>query len=54
MKLVEHSDYQTTRNIYTHMSQKHLDQAKKDLELMLAKNKKVAQKLHNLLITESS
>ena len=47
MKLVGHSDYQTTRNIYTHLSQKHLDQAKNDLELMFAKNKKVAQKLHN-------
>ena len=41
MKLVGHSDYQTTRNIYTHLSQKHLDQAKKDLELMFAKNKKL-------------
>lgn len=46
MKLVGHSDYQTTRNIYTHLSQKHLDQAKKDLEMMFAKNKKVARKLH--------
>ena len=52
MKLVGHSDYQTTRNIYTHLSQKHLDQAKKDLELMFAKNKKVAQKLHNDLKAE--
>ena len=53
MKLVGHSDYQTTRNVYTHLSQKHLDQAKNDLELMFAKNKKVAQKLHNSEKTES-
>ena len=44
MKLVGHSDYQTTRNIYTHLSQKHLEQAKKDMELMFSKNKKSCTK----------
>lgn len=48
MKLVGHSDYQTTRNIYTHLSQKHLDQAKKDLELMFSKNKKSCTKVAQL------
>lgn len=45
MKLVGHSDYQTTRNIYTHLSEKHLQQAKAEMEAMFSK--KVAQKLHN-------
>lgn len=46
MKLVGHSDYQTTRNIYTHLSQKHMDKARDVMELMFAQNSKVAQKLH--------
>lgn len=45
MKLVGHSDYQTTRNIYTHLSEKHLVQAKAEMEKMFGN--KVAQKLHN-------
>ena len=45
MKLVGHSDYQTTRNIYTHLSQKHMEQAKKDLEIMFSKNKKSCTKV---------
>ena len=45
MKLVGHSDYQTTRNIYTHLSDKHLEQAKKDLEIMFSKNKKSCTKV---------
>lgn len=44
MKLVGHSDYQTTRNIYTHLSEKHMQQAKAEMEAMFSK--KVAQKLH--------
>lgn len=47
MRLVGHADYQTTRNIYTHLSKKHLDSAKTQLdEMFSAKNKsciKVAQ-----------
>lgn len=34
MKLVGHADYQTTRNIYTHLSAKHLDNAKSQLDKM--------------------
>lgn len=45
MKLVGHSDYQTTRNIYTHLSQKHLEQAKEDMLRMFADKTKVAEKL---------
>lgn len=37
MKLVGHSDYQTTRNIYTHLSQKHMDKARDVMELMFSR-----------------
>ncbi len=47
MKLVGHSDYQTTRNIYTHLSQKHMEKARDVMELMFGKNAEVAQKLHS-------
>lgn len=44
MKLVGHADYQTTRNIYTHLSAKHLDNAKLQLDDMFKKScTKVAQ-----------
>ena len=44
MKLVGHTDYQTTRNIYTHLSEKHLSDAKEQLDAMFAKScTKVAQ-----------
>ncbi len=46
MKIVGHSDYKTTMNIYTHLSQKHLDKAKVKIDEMFS-GKKVAQKLHN-------
>lgn len=46
MKLVGHADYQTTMNIYTHLSVKHMDAAKKQLNLMFDGQKKVAKKLH--------
>ncbi len=36
MKIVGHADYQTTMNIYTHLSRKHLDQAKVKLNEMFA------------------
>lgn len=48
MKLVGHSDYQTTRNIYTHLSRKHLDNAKAQLDAMFASKTKVARKLPNV------
>lgn len=48
MKIVGHADYETTRNIYTHLSRKHLDNAKAELDAMFtAQNKsctKVAQR----------
>ena len=47
MKLVGHSDYQTTRNIYTHLSQKHMEKARDVMELMFSQKSNVAQKLHN-------
>lgn len=49
MKLVGHSDYQTTRNIYTHLSEKHMDRAKDEINKLFESGKgpKVAQKLHN-------
>lgn len=46
MRLVGHADYQTTRNIYTHLSRKHLDDAKTQLDEMFSQKKsctKVAQ-----------
>ena len=47
MRIVGHTDYQTTRNIYTHLSRKHLDKAKAQMDNMFAADKtKVAQKLH--------
>lgn len=49
MKLVGHSDYQTTRNIYTHLSQKHLEHAKEEIVRMFAEKTKVAEKLPDVL-----
>lgn len=34
MKIVGHTDYQTTRNIYTHLNKKHLDNAKLKMDEM--------------------
>ena len=34
MKLVGHTDYETTRNIYTHLSKRHLDNAQAQLNAM--------------------
>lgn len=36
MKLVGHTDYETTRNIYTHLSRRHLDTAQQQLNAMFA------------------
>ena len=36
MKLVGHTDYETTRNIYTHLSRRHLDAAQRQLDAMFA------------------
>ena len=47
MKLVGHSDYQTTRNIYTHLSEKHMQQAKTEMEAMFSK------KLHKSCTSQS-
>ena len=46
MKLVGHSDYQTTRNIYTHLSDKYLEKAADEIDRLFAPDEKVAQKLH--------
>lgn len=44
MKIVGHADYQTTRNIYTHLSSKNLNDAKLQLDSMFKKScTKVAQ-----------
>lgn len=48
MRLVGHSDYQTTRNIYTHLDREHMEQTKKDIEMMFAKNKKSCTKVAQL------
>lgn len=45
MKLVGHADYQTTRNIYTHLSRKHLDDAKEQLDAMFDKKRKSCTKV---------
>ena len=34
MKMVGHTDYETTRNIYTHLSRRHLDQAQQQINAM--------------------
>lgn len=50
-KLVGHKSIKTTMDIYTHLSDKQLERAKIEVEGMFSrneKNKKVAQKLHNL------
>ena len=36
MKLVGHTDYETTRNIYTHLSRRHLDAAQRQLDAMFS------------------
>ena len=46
MKLVGHADYQTTMNVYTHLSAKHMASAKEKINSMFEAQKKVAQKLH--------
>lgn len=46
MRIVGHSDYRTTANIYTHLQEEHLLKTKKRLDAVFA-GKKVAQKLHN-------
>lgn len=46
MRIVGHSDYRTTANIYTHLQEEHLEKTKKRLDAIFA-GKKVAQKLHN-------
>ena len=46
MKLVGHADYQTTMNVYTHLSAKHMASAKEKINSMFETQKKVAQKLH--------
>ena len=38
MRIVGHSDFQTTRNIYTHLSSKHMDKAKLLLDNMFSEN----------------
>lgn len=45
MKLVGHADYQTTMNIYTHLSAKHMDAAKNQLNLMFDGQKKSCKKV---------
>lgn len=50
MKLVGHTDYETTRNIYTHLSRRHLDDAQAQLNAMFGApeaGKQVASKLHH-------
>lgn len=47
MKLVGHADYQTTRNIYTHLSKAHLSDAKQQIASIFENH--VAQTLHNTL-----
>ena len=34
MKMVGHTDYETTRNIYTHLSRRHLEQAQQQINAM--------------------
>ena len=44
MKMVGHSDYQTTRNIYTHLSKRSMDKAKEYMDTIFSKScTKVAQ-----------
>lgn len=45
MRIVGHSDYRTTANIYTHLQEEHLRKTKSRLDAIFA-GKKVAQKLH--------
>ena len=42
MRIVGHSDYRTTANIYTHLQEEHLEKTKKRLDAIFA-GKKVAQ-----------
>lgn len=46
MRIVGHSDYRTTANIYTHLQEEHINNTRQRLESVFA-GKKVAQKLHN-------
>ena len=39
MKLVGHTDYETTRNIYTHLSRRHLETAQTQLDAMFSPKK---------------
>lgn len=45
MRIVGHTDYRTTANIYTHLQKEHIEKAKIDLQKVFDENK-VAQKLH--------
>lgn len=45
MRIVGHSDYRTTANIYTHLQEEHIEKTRRKLESVFA-GKKVAQKLH--------
>ena len=46
-RIVGHEDYKTTANIYTHLSQPHIDQARGKIDAIFAEKPKVAQKLHS-------
>ncbi|MEG2389252.1 MAG: hypothetical protein RSC90_11890, partial [Clostridia bacterium] len=46
MRLVGHANYKTTMDIYTHLSEAQMENAKRQVGDMFSKNK-VAQKLHN-------
>ena len=46
-RIVGHEDYKTTANIYTHLSQPHIDQARGKIDAIFAGESEVAQKLHS-------
>ncbi len=45
MKLVGHTDYQTTMNVYTHLSAKHMATAKEKINSMFEAQKKSCTKV---------
>ena len=45
MKLVGHADYQTTMNVYTHLSAKHMASAKEKINSMFEAQKKSCTKV---------
>ena len=53
MRLVGHADYQTTRNIYTHLSRKHLDDAKTQLDEMFRQKKSCTKVAQTFIIINS-